>query len=428
MPSTLTTYQLIARDLGASLKRKAADPVIARETAYFQANIGKVKSIDDFMKDTRLYTFAMKAYGLEEMTYAKAFMRKVLTEGAASPASFANRLADARYVAFARAFDFATGASATGAGPTVSGTIAAEARLVAATPAQLNGAFALPETLDFSGPNEVRFSLASQVDAATTKSATIVLNKASLAAFVQNLARVTPTEIVAAINAQVAASGEAGLKGKVQVGLGVAGSLFIETTAFSGLGADGAVGGSGDYADVDYAAGGATRTLAVRNLPLSGPGQTALDIGFGTGLAPDGKAKAVTDAYLRQTLETDAGVEDTGLRLALYFARQASGLTSAYDILGDPALSQVANTVIGLPATSGAATSESLARRAALISAKIDIASFKEPAKVEAFVRRFAAIWDAQNNAGDSPAAVLFSGGGNQAALLLGLQRSRAGF
>jgi hypothetical protein len=74
MPSTLTDYQLITRDLGASLKRKAADPMIARETAYFQATIGKVKSIDDFMKDTRLYTFAMKAYGLEEMTYAKAFM------------------------------------------------------------------------------------------------------------------------------------------------------------------------------------------------------------------------------------------------------------------------------------------------------------------------------------------------------------------
>ena len=33
MASTLTNYQLIARDLGTSLKRKAADPVIARDVA-----------------------------------------------------------------------------------------------------------------------------------------------------------------------------------------------------------------------------------------------------------------------------------------------------------------------------------------------------------------------------------------------------------
>ncbi|WP_407527463.1 DUF1217 domain-containing protein [Methylobacterium oryzisoli] len=421
MASTLTNYQLIARDLGASLKRKAADPVIARDTAYFQANIGKVKSIDDFMKDTRLYTYAMKAYGLEEMTYAKALMRKVLTEGSASPASFANRLADARYVAFARAFDFATGASATGADKTITATSEANAGLLAGTPAQLNGGVVLPETFDFSGTAEVRFSISSRLDASTTKSVTIVLNKASLAPSAEVISRVSPTELVAAINAQIEASGEAGLKGLVQVGIGVSGRLFMETRGFTGTEIV-----TADTVISPYPAGGTIRTLAVRNLPLSGQDQTALDIGFGTGLAPDAKAKAVTDAYLRQTLETDAGVEDTGVRLALYFARQASGLKSAYDILGDPALSQVANTVIGLPATSGAATQESLARRAALISAKIDVASFRDPAKVEAFVRRFAAIWDAQNNAGDSPVTALFSGGGSDAALLLGLQRSRA--
>ena len=36
-----------------------------------------MKSIDDFMKDTRLYNYAMKAFGLDDMAYAKAFMRKV---------------------------------------------------------------------------------------------------------------------------------------------------------------------------------------------------------------------------------------------------------------------------------------------------------------------------------------------------------------
>ncbi len=45
---------------------------------YYKENIGNVKTVDEFLDDYRLYSYAMKAHGLEDMTYAKAFMRKVL--------------------------------------------------------------------------------------------------------------------------------------------------------------------------------------------------------------------------------------------------------------------------------------------------------------------------------------------------------------
>ena len=261
MTSTLASYGLITRDLAASLARTASDPVNARETRYFQDNIGSVTSIDEFLGNQRLYTYAMKAYGLEDVTYAKALMRKVLTEGVDSATSLANRLTDDRYTAFATAFDF------------------------------------------------------KRYGAATTSDA------------------------------------------KLQ-----------------------------------------TQTV---------------------------------DAYLRQSLEGDAGDADTGVRLALYFARKAPGLTSAYGILGDAALTQVANTVLGLPATSGAATSGALERRAAAITAKIDIASFKDPVKLDAFVKRFSAIWDARNNAADAPVLGLFNAAdtsdGLSADMLLSLQQIRFG-
>ena len=48
----------------------------------------------------------MKAFGLEDMTYAKAFMRKVLEEGIDDRKSFANQLADDRYRQFAETFNF----------------------------------------------------------------------------------------------------------------------------------------------------------------------------------------------------------------------------------------------------------------------------------------------------------------------------------
>ena len=107
MLTTAASYRSIVSDIGKSLARTAADPVVARETEYYLAHIGGVKTIDDFLSDKRLFAYAMKAFGLSDMANAKGFMRKVLEGGIDDPASFANRLTDTRYRDFAAAFDFA---------------------------------------------------------------------------------------------------------------------------------------------------------------------------------------------------------------------------------------------------------------------------------------------------------------------------------
>jgi hypothetical protein len=107
LQTTFSAYGTITSNLTRSLKTTAAKPQVAREAAYYLANIGNVKSIDDFLGNKRLFTFAMKAFGLQDMTYAKAFMRKVLTEGIDKTNSFANTLSDKRYEKFAEAFNFA---------------------------------------------------------------------------------------------------------------------------------------------------------------------------------------------------------------------------------------------------------------------------------------------------------------------------------
>ncbi|WP_411033546.1 DUF1217 domain-containing protein [Shinella sp. BYT-45] len=106
MLSTYTSYNLIASDMLKSLNRTAADAINAREAAYYRENIGKVGSVEEFLDDYQLYSYAMKAYGLEEMTYAKAFMRQVLESDLADANSFVNRLTDTRYRDFATAFSF----------------------------------------------------------------------------------------------------------------------------------------------------------------------------------------------------------------------------------------------------------------------------------------------------------------------------------
>lgn len=106
MTTTLISYQAVTRNITQSLARTAAKPDVAASAAYFENNIGKVKTLDDFMKDDRLYRYAVDAFGLGEMAYAKAFMRKVLEGGVSSSNTFANKLSDKRYREFAAAFDF----------------------------------------------------------------------------------------------------------------------------------------------------------------------------------------------------------------------------------------------------------------------------------------------------------------------------------
>ena len=106
MVTTYLSYNLINRDMAKSLKQVAADPIVTREVAYYKANIGKVKKADDLLGDYRLYSYAMKAFGLEDMTYAKAFMKKVLESDLTDTNSFANKLTDSKYKAFAASFNF----------------------------------------------------------------------------------------------------------------------------------------------------------------------------------------------------------------------------------------------------------------------------------------------------------------------------------
>ena len=106
MVSTIASYQMISSNLVRSLQQTARQPDVSRDTVYYLAHIGDVKSIDDFIGDSRLFSYAMKAYGLSDMTYAKAFMHRVLAEGVSGSSAFANKLADLRYREIATAFNF----------------------------------------------------------------------------------------------------------------------------------------------------------------------------------------------------------------------------------------------------------------------------------------------------------------------------------
>lgn len=227
MTTTYTSYKLIASDLQTSLKRVAEQPDVKRETEYYLSRIGSIKTIDEFFADSRLYNYAMKAHGLDDMAYAKAFMRKVLTEGVDDAEAFANKLTDNRYKELA-------------------------------------------ESLNFARHGEL-------------------------------------------------------------------------ATTF------------------------------------------------------ERAQKGVADKYARQTLEVSAGEDNAGVRLALYFERMASSITSGYSIIADDALAQVVRTALQLPEEFAATDID---RQSAYYEKAIDFADFQDPAKLGKFLERFTSMWELDNPTG----------------------------
>ncbi|MFN3890885.1 MAG: DUF1217 domain-containing protein [Beijerinckiaceae bacterium] len=236
MLTTYASFRMISADIGKSISRTSAQPMIKREVDNYLKQIGNIKTVDDFVKNDRVFRFAMKAYGLEDMSYAKAFIKKLLAEGVESPSSMANRLSDQRYKEFAKAFNFA------------------------------------------------RYGELATTFASTRKDA--------------------------------------------------------------------------------------------------------------------------VDRYLRQTLEEDAGAQNEGVRLALYFQRKAPGIKSVYGLMADPALLKVTQTLVGIP--TGQATD--VDATAKMIERKINIADLQKPEKVQKLLQRFAATWDANNNITRTPIESLFTG------------------
>lgn len=106
MLSATANFRLITENMPRTLELTRNQPVVSRQTEYYLENISNVDTIDEFLDDYQLFSYAMKAHGLEDMIYGKAFMRKVLEEGIDNDESFANSLVDTRYREFAETFNF----------------------------------------------------------------------------------------------------------------------------------------------------------------------------------------------------------------------------------------------------------------------------------------------------------------------------------
>ena len=307
-----------------------------------------MKSIADLMANPRLLSFAMAAHGLDAATETPKRIREMLAGGIRNPETPANKLTDQRYANFVAALDFEQyGELAT-----------LRVGALKETPALYVG----KSTVGLIKP-----------------SAEYV--KAETAYYVANVSRLESIDDLMAdkrlLNFALSSYGLDPATEKPEVV-----RQMLE-------------GGVSDPASPANKLTDKRYTAFVTAFNFMGLGETATT--FASAQQP------AVDKYLRQTLEENAGKDNEGVRLALYFERKAPKLTSFYEVLADPALAKVVRTLLSLPDSFATADVD---KQVALFGSKINLADLKDPAKLSKVMERFTSLWEVSNASSPAQAAV----------------------
>jgi hypothetical protein len=102
----LTGWTILKKTREVQVKAFTNSAAIRGDQEYFREKIGGIKTADQLVSDRRLLKVALTAFGLEADINAKAFIKKVLSDGTLDTKALANRLADKQYLAMSAAFGF----------------------------------------------------------------------------------------------------------------------------------------------------------------------------------------------------------------------------------------------------------------------------------------------------------------------------------
>ncbi|MGN6551415.1 MAG: DUF1217 domain-containing protein [Pararhizobium sp.] len=366
-----------AYGLGYDSAAKAASD---NATAYFKSASEKITSVNDLLGDTQLYNYVLDAYGLDPDTESKTIIKQVLTSDPSDPTSFVSRLHDSRYDALAAAFNFTPGG----------GIHAPKAAQATADRQNTETAYAALATAGTVTKDQAKTETAYYDDA---------------------IGRVTSVDDFLA---------DSRLVDYALVANGIDPKTVKTSDLRKALTSD--LGDPKSYANSEA-------DQKLRDLVASFNFQS--DGSIAEEPVGDVQSKAdivkTQDFYTRQTLESNEGDQNTGVRLALYFERMAPGIKTAYEILADPALLEVVQTALGISPDTGAAD---ISLQAKYIDGRLDYADFQDPAKLTKFIAQFASMYDMQNDTSTDPTLSLFAGSGSagiSADLMLSVAQMKLG-
>tara|TARA_R110000737_G_scaffold348187_2_gene381481 strand:- start:293 stop:1996 length:1704 start_codon:yes stop_codon:yes gene_type:complete len=107
MGTGVSGYEFLMRTRERQQELLAKSAPVARDTDRFVSKLKDIQTSDQLMEDRSVLKIALGAFGLDEDINNTAFIKKILDSDLSDGKSLANRLADKRYLAFAKAFNFA---------------------------------------------------------------------------------------------------------------------------------------------------------------------------------------------------------------------------------------------------------------------------------------------------------------------------------
>ncbi|ACI97650.1 DUF1217 domain-containing protein [Rhodospirillum centenum] len=477
--SSITQWRLLGRTADRQKTVMMSDPVNKADTQYARAKLASVGTVDELMSDRRLYSYVMRAFGLEDQINSQALVRKILTSDLSDPSSAANRIADPRFRELAAAFNFgADSKSKSKTSPSFINQIAdlyVRERYEESVSSKNES---LGMMLDFTRNLPTKRSWAEvMADEGMAQVVRIIYDlpkpigpvdaaeqAKSLEATIKFSVFTTVTSVQSAFRDDFFdvwdANGNprgSSIPSKVQWEM-LARSYDREKAAFA------------TRYDVKSDVAALTKTIPTLDsvddllndrklLPIvlkafdledkatdktylrkvlesdpnsatsfaakAGPEEKALALAFGmtnSGAKRRGSPAFVEDIvnrYTTQSFEVSAGNANEALRLGLYFQRKAGGLTSWYQVLADQALAKVARLALNLPSQSAQID---LDRQVDMLSSKLDIKKLQDPAEVGKLIEKFLLMWDVTgedngNSAAASPLVQLLSGNGGRTSL-----------
>jgi hypothetical protein len=104
---------------------------------------------------------------------------------------------------------------------------------------------------------------------------------------------------------------------------------------------------------------------------------------------------SLVDKFVTNEFEKKLGAQNPALREAAYFKRNADTIKSVYDILGNKVMRSVVTAALGIPPQ---AALQSVEKQASLVTDKVDIKKFSDPAFVDTFLKKFLIKKDSENS------------------------------
>ena len=127
--------------------------------------------------------------------------------------------------------------------------------------------------------------------------------------------------------------------------------------------------------------------------------------GKGEAVPSGALAADVSARYVEIALQAEQGKQNPGVELALYFRQKAPELTNIFGVLADRKLLRVVQTALDISERTSAQPIDTQAR---LLKGMLNVEDFKDKKKLDAFIARFSAMYDMQNQ-GSVPAGMITS-------------------